>query len=198
MAAIRRRTVEARRDPADPAGRLGAAQGGKRKPGAGVLGGRVLAVDRDVRDAQVVIVVARVAGIDGEEFRAGVVGRARPLVAPVGTEGCRGRDDRDTACGERLGERPVRHLGVMGPFVRRAVAERLVVLAHARQVVDRRIVPGREAEVAGPVRGHRPVLALARWPRRCAASAMRRRAQSVRRPVAQAVQSAVDPWRDSR
>jgi hypothetical protein len=42
---------------------------------------------------------------------------------------------------------PVRHLGVVRPFVRRAVAERLVVLAHALQVGNRRVVLGREAEV---------------------------------------------------
>ena len=148
LAAVGRRAVETRRQRADPARRGGAPQRRQREPGAGVLGRRVLAIDRHVRDAQVVI-VARVARVDAEEFRARVVRRAGTLIALVRLVRRRGRDERDAARRERAREAMERHLGVMRPFVRRAVAERLVVRADAFEIPDRQVVRGDGARMCG-------------------------------------------------
>ncbi len=55
VAAVGGQAVEARRKRADAAAPGGAPQLRQREPGAAVLGRRVLAVDADVRDAQVVV-----------------------------------------------------------------------------------------------------------------------------------------------
>jgi hypothetical protein len=55
--------VDTRGDGADAPGGGGAAQGGEREVGAGILGRRVVAVYGDVRDAQVVV-LRRIQRID--------------------------------------------------------------------------------------------------------------------------------------
>ena len=80
MASIRRRAVEARRNGTDAAFGRASAQLRKREVSGRVLRGRVLAVDGDMRDAKV-MVLRRIAGVDGVELRFRVVGRAGSLVA---------------------------------------------------------------------------------------------------------------------
>jgi hypothetical protein len=92
MAAVGRQAVKARRDRADATALGGAVQLGQREPGAGVPGRGVLAVDADVRDAQVVV-LGRIAGIDGVELRRRVIGSAGALVALVGLIGSGRGDD---------------------------------------------------------------------------------------------------------
>ena len=139
MAAIGGQAVKARRHRPDAPARGGAPQFGQGKIGAGIFGRGVLAVDRDMRDAQVVVAVG-IAGIDRVEFCRGVVGRARTLVALVGLVWRRGRDDRDAALAERLSQRLERHLDIVRPFIRRAVAERRIVVADPLHIRDRHVV----------------------------------------------------------
>jgi hypothetical protein len=101
MAAVCRRTVEARGDLADPARRCAAPQLRQREPGVAVLGGGVHPIDGDMGDPQIVVDRA-VSRIDRIEFGGGVVGRARALVALARLVGRSGGDQRDAALGERL------------------------------------------------------------------------------------------------
>ena len=138
-AAVGRRAVKSRRDGPDAARGGAPAQCGQRKPGARVLGRRVLPIDGDMRDAEVVV-PRGIAGVDRIELRFRVVRRTRPLVARLRLEGRRRGDQRDTAAGQRPWQRPKRHVGAMRPFVRCAISQRLVVLASPAQIGDRRVV----------------------------------------------------------
>src|SRR5206468_3638517 len=80
MAAVGRQAMKPWSDGADPSASRLSAQLGEREVASDVCGGRVLAIDCDVRDAQVMI-GRRVARVDSEEFRCGIVGSARPLIA---------------------------------------------------------------------------------------------------------------------
>lgn len=82
MGAIGRRAVKAWRELAHASTLRCAAQGGQRKPAVAVGRRGVVAVIAYVRDAQVVI-ERGIARIDREELGAGVIGRARSLVALV-------------------------------------------------------------------------------------------------------------------
>src|SRR5439155_25586324 len=68
------------------------------------------------------------------------------LIALARLIGRRRGDEPNAAVGERLLQRRERHLGIMRPAIGRAIAERLVILADALPIGDRRIVLGREAE----------------------------------------------------
>ena len=145
VAAVGRRAVKARRDLADPPGSGEPPQRRQREPGIAVLGCRMRAVVADMRDAQIVIAIG-LAGIDRVELGGAVIRRARSLVALVRLIRRRRRDQPDPALGQRLVQRRERHLGVMRPAIRRAIAERLIIIADPRHIRDRRVVLGRKAE----------------------------------------------------
>jgi hypothetical protein len=149
--------VEARRQRTDASALHGAAQRRQRKPRAAVFHRRVLAVDRHVRDAQVVV-DRRLARIDGVELRGAVVRRAGPLRALVRLVGRRRGDQRGRALRQRLGQRRERHVIEMRPAVRIAVTEREVPVTRALQVRDRRVLVGRETEVHVRVGIHRAIV----------------------------------------
>src|SRR5262245_15067726 len=106
----------------------------------------MLAVDSDVGDAQIVILVG-VARINRVELGRGVVGRAWSLIALVGLIGRGGGDERQSAALQRLAQSGEGHLGVVGPFVGGAIAKRKVVVADPLPVGDRFIMRGGKAEV---------------------------------------------------
>ncbi len=171
LAAIGRRAVEARGQRADAPGNGRAPQRRQREPRAAVFHRRVLAVDRHVRDAQVVVRrgVARVHAI---ELRRRVVRRARALVALVRLVRRGGGDQRNACSRERHAQGHEGHVRVVRPFVRCAVAERRVVRARALQVRNRRVVRRCETEVGFGRHGRRPLEKL-RAPRRSSAAARR-------------------------
>jgi hypothetical protein len=68
----------------------------QRKVGRRIRRARVLPIDRDVRDAQIVI-LRGIARIDGEELGGPIVGRTRSLIALAGLERRRGGDDGEAA-----------------------------------------------------------------------------------------------------
>src|SRR4029077_15190777 len=84
-------------------------------------------------------------GVDLVELGRRVVGRARPLVAGLGLEGRRGRDQGNAGPRERGRERSERAVGEGGPAVR-GETERLIVLARAIHVADRHVVRGGELD----------------------------------------------------
>ena len=145
MAAVGGRAVKAWRDAADAALDCGFAKGGKREIGAGVFRGGVRAVDGDVRDTQVVVAIG-VAGVHRIEFRGGVVGCARALVAGICAIRCGRGDDGDTRLRQRLRQRCEGHVRVVREHVGRAIAETRVVVADAREIGDRCVVGIGEAE----------------------------------------------------
>src|SRR5262249_25035186 len=147
MAAVGRQAMKARRDGADPAICRLPAQLGEREIGADIFGTCVLAIDRDVRDAQAMI-GSRVARVDREEFGPGIVGSARPLIALAGLERRRRRDDREPRFRERLRQWTKGHSGIMRPSVGRPIPQRFIVSADALQVRDRRVIRGSKAEFA--------------------------------------------------
>ncbi len=138
MAAIRRGAVKPRRNRPDAAFGGAPAQFGEGEVRARIFGCRVLAVDGDVRDAKV-RVQRGIAGVDRVELCFRVVGRAGSLVARARFVGRRRGDQRDPAAGQRLAQRLKRHVGVVRPFVRCAIPQRLVILASPAQIGDRRI-----------------------------------------------------------
>jgi hypothetical protein len=83
LAAVGWSAVKAACQVADPLATHLLAQQGKWKPAAGVFHAGVLAVDVDMRDAQIVVLL-RITRVDREEFGCCVVGRTRTLVAPAG------------------------------------------------------------------------------------------------------------------
>src|SRR5207248_8376608 len=113
--------------------------------GVAVLGHRMGAIVADMRDAQIVL-RSTVAGIDAVELRRGVVRGSRPLLALPGLIWRRRRHEADAAFAERPFEWRKRHLGIMRPAIRRAIAERLIIVADALQIGDRLIVLRCEAE----------------------------------------------------
>ncbi len=164
MAAVGGHAVEARRDRFDAPSLRRPPQRGQGEIGADVFAGRVLAVDRDMRDAQVVV-QRRVRGIDVEELGGGVVA-ARGLIALVRLIGRRRGDDRDAALPQRLSERMERRLRVMRPAIRRAIPQGGIVSARALDIGDRRILLGSETEVgffAHPVLLRQTVIFVSRF-----------------------------------
>ena len=143
LAAVGRRAVKARCQRADASHGRRPAQRGEREVAADVVGPRVPAVDRDMGDAQVVV-LRGVARVDGVELGAGVVRRAGALVAAVGSIRRGGGDEGDAAFGQRPGQGLERHFGVMRPGIGRAIAQRLVPVARAAHIGDRHIVLGGE------------------------------------------------------
>jgi hypothetical protein len=155
MAAVGRHPVEARRERADAPRRRRPAQRAQGEIGPLVRTRRVLAVDRDMRDAQVGIAVGR-ARIDGEELDGGVVG-GRVLLAFARLERSRRGDERHPRLGQRLAQRLERDLRVVRPFIGRAIAQGLIVGAGPLDIADRRLMGGSEAEVAAKI-GHAALL----------------------------------------
>jgi hypothetical protein len=144
-ASVCRQAVKARSQRSDAVRRREVSQRGEREVRSGILRGRMLSIDREVRDPEIVG-HGRVARIDGIELRHRVVRSTGTLIALVGLIG-RGRDDeRNSASIKWLGEWAERNIRVMRPFVRRAIAQRLVVLPDAPQVRDRRVIRRRETQ----------------------------------------------------
>ena len=124
LAAVGGCTVEALADPPDAARRSSGAKCRQRKPAAAVLHVRVFAVDRHVRDAQV-MVLRGVARVDRIKLGPGVVSRTGALVALVGLERRRGGDQCNAGLGQRFGQGLERRVGVVRPAVEEAVARTL-------------------------------------------------------------------------
>ena len=93
MAAIGRKAVKPLGNRSDPAIGCRSTQFGQWEIRRRVLGCRVLAINGDVRDAQVVI-FCRVTGIDGIELGCGIVGSFGALITLIRLIRCRGRNDR--------------------------------------------------------------------------------------------------------
>ena len=153
MAAIGRRTEEARRDLADPPRGGGLQELRQRKPGAAVGSRGVLAVVADMRDPQIVL-LGGVAVIDLVELGAAVVGRSGALIALGGIilRGC--GDDGHARLRERLLQRLERRVDIMRPAIGRGVADRGVIIAGPLHIGDRGIVVGRKAELVVEGAGH--------------------------------------------
>ena len=146
MAAVRRKAVHMRREPADQTAGSRVAQRRQRKPGAGIFLRRVIAIDADMRDTRVVI-FRRIERIDDIEFRCRIVRRARPLVALVGLIERRRGDQRHLGLTERLFQRREGHVVVVRPLVGRAIAKAHVVVTNALAIPDGLGMVGREAEI---------------------------------------------------
>jgi len=101
MTAIGRQTMKTWGDRSNPATGRRLTQFGQREVGCGVLGRRVLAVDGDVRDAQV-IALRRVGRVDRVELGCGIVGGSLALIALAWLIGSRGGDDREPTLCKRL------------------------------------------------------------------------------------------------
>src|SRR5581483_12356950 len=114
LAAVGGSAVEAREGtdaaPFGPMGGDGAAEGVQREVAALVFAGRVLEVDGDVVDAEVVL-LSRVAGIGGEELARGIV------AARLGRDRGRCGDEREAGVAERLRQGLERRALVLGPAI---------------------------------------------------------------------------------
>ena len=102
----------------------------QREPAAGVFHARMLAVDGDMGDADIVV-ARRVAGIEGIELGRRVVRRARPLVALVRLKGRGGGDERYPRFCHRLAERREGRVLMMRPLVGIGIAKREIIGARA-------------------------------------------------------------------
>ena len=147
MAAVGRCAEEARRDFADPARSSQPLQLRQREPGAAVVGRGVHAIIGDMGNPQVMR-LRGIAVIDRIELGAAIVFGAWALVAPGGIERRRCRDDGNAGLGEGLAQGLERRTDIMRPAIWRGVADRLIIFAGPRHVGDRRIVVGRETELA--------------------------------------------------
>ena len=97
-----------------------------------------------------------VAVINRIEFCAAIIFGAGALIALGGIERCGCGDDGEPGLGERLSQGLERRIDVMRPAIGRGVADRLIILAGARHIGDRRVVVGREAKLI--LKGHGHVL----------------------------------------
>src|SRR5262249_6518640 len=147
LAAVCWQAMEAWRHGANPPVGSEPAQLCKRKISPRVFSACVRAVNRDVRDPQIMI-DGGIARIDREELRRRIVRSARPLVALARLEWRRRRDEGEPALRQRLRQRVKRHVRIARPSVGRLIAQRLVIAANSLQILDRRVVRGSKAELA--------------------------------------------------